>query len=113
MSAAAREVTWAGGTHVFDLNSRRVAWMLNDGFPGQYGPSVFAAFKRFAEQVHSPLDIENVFRIGLLGGGMSEKDTEALIEAHVRGQPYQANTIIAHNLIVAIFEDALHADASA
>lgn len=113
MSAAAREVTWAGGKHVFDLNSRRVAWMLNDGFPGQYGTSVFAAFKRFEERVHSPLDIANVFRVGLLGGGMSEKDTDALIADHVRGQPYHANAVIAHGLIVAIFEDAPNANASA
>ncbi|HVV43184.1 MAG TPA: GTA-gp10 family protein [Nitrobacter sp.] len=113
MSAAAREVTWAGGTHVFDLNSRRVAWMLNDGFPGQYGPTVAAVLRRFDEQVYSPADIENVFRIGMLGGGMLESDVEALIEAHVRGQPLAPLALIAFGLVTAVFIGAENVDTDA
>ena len=113
MSAAAREVTWAGGTHVFDLNSKRVAWMLNSEFPGQYGNTVAAALKRFDEQVYSPADVEAVFRIGLLGGGMSELDVDALIASHVHGQPLAPLALIAFGLVTAVFIGAEDATATA
>jgi hypothetical protein len=112
MSTAAREVTWAGGTHVFDLNSKRVAWMLNSEFPGQYGNTVAAALKRFDEQVYSPADVESVFRVGLLGGGMSEPDVDALIASHVHGQPLQSLAVIAFNLVVAVFTGEVDASAA-
>jgi hypothetical protein len=113
MSKSAREVAWAGGTHVFDLNSSRVAWMLNDRLPGQHGNSVAAAFKRFDEGVYSPRDIENVFRIGLLGGGMSEADAESLIAEYVRNQPLAPLALIAFGLVTAVFMGEQHDDANA
>lgn len=113
MSAAAREVTWAGGRHTFDLNSKRVSWMLNDGFPGQYGNTIVAAFKRFDEGVYSPLDVEKVFRVALLGGGMSETDVEALIAAHVRNQPLAATALIAFGVVTALFMGAENGNAAA
>lgn len=113
MSAAAREVTWAGGTHTFDLNSKRVSWMLNSGLPGQYGSTIAAALKRFDEGVYSPLDVENVFRIGLLGGGMTLQDVEALVAQHVRGQPMGGLALIAFGLVTAVFFGAEDASTSA
>lgn len=113
MSAAAREVAWAGGTHVFDLNSKRVAWMLNDRFPGQYGNTIAAALRRFEEQVYSPADIEMVLRVGLLGGGMAETEVESLIEEHFRGQPLAPFALIASGLVAAVFIGAIDDNASA
>jgi hypothetical protein len=116
MSESARTVTWAGGTHTFDLNSERVSWMLQQSlrpFPGQYGDTPAAAFKRFDEGVYSPDDIENVFRIGLIGGGMSDDEAEKLIAQHVRNKPLATNAIAAQSVLYALFfgEDDVSASA--
>lgn len=106
MSESAREITWAGGVHTFDLNSRRVSWMLQQAqhpFPGQYGSTPAACLKRFEEQIFSPDDIERVTRIGLIGGGMSESDADALIAEHVTGKPLATSAILAHTVITALF----------
>lgn len=87
--------------------------MLNSEFPGQHGDSIAAALKRFEEQVYSPADIENVFRVGLLGGGMADGDVHTLIATHVRGQPLEANAVIAFNLVVAVFVGDTDASTSA
>ncbi len=37
MTASARDITWSGGTHRFDLNAPRVRWIVRDNpFPGQH-----------------------------------------------------------------------------
>jgi hypothetical protein len=87
--------------------------MLNDGFPGQYGNTIAAVLKRFDDQVYSPADIEAVFRVGLLGGGMPETDVETLITEHVHGQPLAPLALIAFGLVTAVFIGAEDASASA
>ena len=106
MSESAREITWAGGTHTFDLNSRRVSWMLRQAqhpFPGLYGSTPAACLKRFEEAVYSPDDIERVMRIGLIGGGMLESDVDGLIAEHVTGKPLAPSVMLAHAVIAALF----------
>lgn len=104
MSDSAREITWAGGTHTFDLNSRRGSWMLAlRPFPGQFGDTPAACLKRFEDSVYSPNDIENVIRIGLMGGGMSEADADSMIAQYVRNQPLAPNAMLAHALLTALF----------
>ena len=106
MSDSAREITWAGGVHTFDLNSRRVSWMLQQAqhpFPGQYGSTPAACLKRFDEQVYSPDDIERAIRIGLIGGGMADTGADALIAEYVRGKPLAPNAVLAHAVITALF----------
>lgn len=113
MSTAAREVTWTAGTNILDLNSRRASWMLNDGFPGQGGSSIVAVFKRFEDGIYTPADIEAVFRIGLIGGGLSETESDALVFKYVRGQPLAPLAPVAFGLVTAVFMGIEHADASA
>jgi hypothetical protein len=110
-----KEITWAGGTHPFDLNSRRVSWMLQQAqhpFPGQYGDTPAAAFKRFDEGVYSPDDILNVIRIGLIGGGKSETEADVLLSEHVRGQPLAKNAVTAFEILAALFIGANDAGTS-
>jgi len=113
MSECAKEITWAGGTHVFDPASPRVSWMLQvhqSPFPGQYGDTPAAAFKRFDEGVYSPTDIERALRLGLIGGGMSEAEADTLISAHVRGKPLHRNAVIAFGILTNLFMGVEHAD---
>lgn len=114
MSECAKEITWAGGMHLFDLGSPRVSWMLQvhqSPFPGQYGDTPAASFKRFDEGVYSPTDIEQVMRIGLIGGGLSEVEADALVAEHVRRKPLAANASIAFEILARLFLGAA-ADAS-
>lgn len=109
-------ITWAGGSHAFDLTSRRVSWMLLQAqhpFPGQYGTTPAACLKRFEESVYSPDDIERVIRIGLIGGGMSEDEADALVFEHVRGKPQSANATVAFSVLASLFVEVTDAGTSA
>jgi len=101
-----KTITWAGGSHAFDLTSRRVSWMLLQAqhpFPGQYGSTPAACLKRFDESVYSPDDIERVIRLGLIGGGLSETDADALVGTHVRGNPLAPNASVAFEMLASLF----------
>lgn len=116
MSKCAKSINWAGGTHVFDLNSPRVAWMLQQrqsSFPGQYGDTPAACLRRFEEGVYSPTDIEQIFRIGLMGGGVAESEADILIGQHVRGQPIAENAVIAVEVLSNLFTGAENVSTSA
>lgn len=104
MSKCAIEIEWAGGAHVFDLASPRVRWMLRQQpFPGQYGDTPAACLKRFDEQVYSPDDIEQIIRIGLIGGGQSLHAADALIAEHVTGQPVAPSAMLATAVLTHLF----------
>ncbi len=106
MSSSAQEITWAGGTHVFDLNSRRVSWMLQQAqhpFPGAFGDTPAACLRRFEEQIYSPDDVSRILRIGLIGGGMSEAEADAVIAEHVSGQPLMPSAIVANAVLAVLF----------
>lgn len=106
MSECAREITWAAGTHTFDLNDKRVLLMMQ-----VLGFSPAASFRRFQDEVYSPEDVERIIEFGLIGGGMSRGEARAIIEAHVNGKPLMANALLAANVLAALFVGA--ADASA
>jgi hypothetical protein len=111
-----KTITWAGGSHAFDLTSRRVSWMLllaQHPFPGQYGSTPAACLKRFEESVYAPDDIERVIRIGLIGGGMSEVEADSIVAEHVRGQPLAANAAVAFEVLATLFVGEADAGASA
>lgn len=101
-----KTITWTGGSHVFDLTSRRVSWMLLQAqhpFPGQYGSTPAACLRRFEDSTYSPDDIERVIRLGLIGGGISEDDADALVMEHVRGKPLAPNAAVAFEVIASLF----------
>ena len=112
MSSSARDITWAGGMHRFDLNSRRVRWMVRQSpFPGQYGDTAAACLKRFDESVFSIDDIERVIELGLIGGGLSAAGAAAIIDQHVRGKPQAALGLLAHQVLLALFFDTVELEA--
>lgn len=114
MNECAREITWAGGKHLFNLNDKRVLLMMTvRGLPGQYGNTPAACFKRFEEGIYSIDDIERVIELGLIGGGMSARAANDLLNAHVRQKPLASNAMLAANVLIALFIGAEHADASA
>lgn len=114
MNECAREITWAGGTHVFNLNHRSALLRMQIiGLPGQYGRTPAAAFRRFEEGVYSTDDVERIIEWGLIGGGMSSRDAAAVLDTHVRMKPLASNALVAANILAALFIGAEHADASA
>jgi Phage tail tube protein, GTA-gp10 len=109
MSKCAKTINWNGGTHVFDLNAPRAAWMLQlrqSPFPGQFGDTPAACLRRFEEGVYSPTDIEQIFRIGLIGGGLTADEADSLVGQHVRGQPIMQSAVIALNVLSNLFTGA-------
>ncbi|MBN8976150.1 MAG: gene transfer agent family protein [Rhizobiales bacterium] len=111
-----KTIAWAGGEHAFDLTSRRVSWMLLQSqhpFPGQYGTTPAACLKRFEESIYSPDDIERVLLIGLIGGGLSEADADAIVAEHVRGKPLAPNAAVAFEVLASLFVEVTDAGTSA
>ncbi|MFZ5678500.1 MAG: GTA-gp10 family protein [Pseudomonadota bacterium] len=114
MSECARDITWAGGKHVFDLGDPRVRLMMQvRGLPGQYGNTPAACFRRFEEGVYSTEDVERVIELGLIGGGLLRGEAEQLLDAHVRAKALAPNAMLAMNVLTALFVGAENADASA
>jgi hypothetical protein len=100
----AREITWAGGTHTFNLNHPWCRSVLSfRGIPGPIGSTPAACLSRFDAGNYSIEDIERVLELGLIGGGMAERNVEALLVAHVRGKPLAPNAMIAAEVIAALF----------
>jgi hypothetical protein len=100
----ARKITWTGGTHTFSLNHAWVRSVLSfRGIPGPNGDTPAACLSRFDQGIYSIDDIERVIELGLIGGGMPERDVEALLDAHVRGKPLAPNILIATEVLAALF----------
>jgi hypothetical protein len=78
-------------------------------FPGQFGSTPAACLKRFDEGVYSPDDIERVIRIGLIGGGMSPDEADALVFEHVRGKPLSDNAAFAFQVLATLFMEVTDA----
>lgn len=109
----ARVITWAGGTHTFNLNH---AWVRNvlsfRGIPGANGSTPAACLARFDAGNFSIDDVERVLELGLIGGGMSERDVEALLDAHVRSKPLAPNVMVAVEVLAALFVGDANAPAA-
>lgn len=114
MSESARTITWAGGTHVFDLNHKDALLRMQViGLPGQYGNTPTACFRRFEEGVYSISDVERVVEWALIGGGTAPREAAKIVQDHVRGKPLGPSAMLAMNVLTALFVGADHADASA
>jgi hypothetical protein len=100
----AREITWAGGSHTFNLNHPWVRNVLSfRGIPGPNGDTPAACLARFDAANYSIADVERIIELGLIGGGMPERDVDALLNQHVRGKPLGPNAMIAMEVLAALF----------
>lgn len=123
MSECGRELTWAGGTHRFDLGAEPVLKMLGAGpapmpfdlvqfcgpgaiLRGQFGDTPAACFRRFEENVYSLEDVERIVALGLYGGGMPAAKAVALVKEHVVGKPLGKNAVLAYEILAALFVGA-------
>jgi hypothetical protein len=106
MTETSREITWAGGTHTFDLGHPWVRRVMS-----YRGLTPAAALARFEGGNYTPEDVERLIELGLIGGGMSDRDAEALLDAHVRGKPLGHCTAVASMALVALFVGAENANA--
>jgi hypothetical protein len=95
------EIEWAGGKQVFSLNSPWVRRVLD--YRGINGSPPAACLARFQSDQYSLDDIERVIELGALGGGMGEREVEAMLDAHVRGQPVAPNAVLANQILAALF----------
>jgi hypothetical protein len=95
---------WSGGEHVFNLNHPYVRNVLSiRGLPGDYGSTPAACFKRFEQNMFSTEDVERVIYLGLVGGGLSIKEAEALVDRFVRSQPLLENSATAFSALATLF----------
>jgi len=80
MSKCAKSVTWAGGTHVFDWRAARCvdAAIAPSAVPWTVRRHAAACLRRFDEGVYSPTDIERIFEIALIGGGLGRNEAADL-----------------------------------
>jgi hypothetical protein len=100
----ARDITWAGGSHTFNLNHPWVRNVLSfRGLPGPNGDTPAACLSRFDAGTYSIDDVERVLKLGLIGGGMTKREADAVLTAHVRGKPLAPNVMIALEVLAALF----------
>ncbi|WP_061848517.1 gene transfer agent family protein [Bradyrhizobium sp. DOA1] len=101
MTETYREITWAGGTHKFDLGHPWVRRVMS-----YRGPAPAAALARFEAGNYTPEDVERLIELGLIGGGVAEREVEALLDQYVRHKPLAPNVIIASTVLAALFVGA-------
>src|SRR5882672_5821908 len=100
----AREITWAGGKHVFNLNHSWTRAVLSfRGIPGPNGNTPAACLARFDAGTYSIDDIERVLELGLIGGGASRQEANTILNEHVRSKPLAPNVMIAAEVLAALF----------
>jgi hypothetical protein len=126
----ARRITWAGGTHVFNLAHPVVMRMLAGAvaplptvlvmtgdyvggkcLAGEYGATPAAAMKRFNDGIYSVGDVVNIIELGLYGGGdVSAADAVDLVNRHVRGRALGPSAQLAFEILAALFVGAVPAE---
>lgn len=73
------------------------------GLPGDYGSTPAACFKRFNEGTFGTDDVERVIELGLIGGGMSRRVADDLVERFVRSRPVLENQATAMRVLMTLF----------
>jgi hypothetical protein len=101
---SARVVTWAGGTHTFDLSHPWVWNVLSiRGLPGPNGSTPAACLARFDSGTYAIEDVERIIELGLIGGGATRQEADAILNDHVRGKPILPNVLLAMEVLTALF----------
>ena len=105
-----QELTWAGGTHRFNLNHPWVRNVLN--VRGIDGTSPAACLRRFEEGLYSENDAARVIELGLIGGGMSRSEAAHLVNEHVRRGPLMPSALVASVVLQSLFVGKVKVDDS-
>ena len=112
MNECAREIAWAGGKHVFNLNDKSALLRMQVmGLRGHNGNTPAACLSRFENSAYSIDDVERIIEWGLIGGGTKPSDARTLVAEHVREKPLAANAVIAFEVLAALFIGAANANA--
>lgn len=111
MSECGQELTWAGGTHRFNLDHPWVRNVLN--VRGIDGTSPAACLRRFEEGLYSENDSARVIELGLIGGGMSRAEATRLVNEHVRRGPLAPSALVASAVLQSLFLGKVTADGNA
>ncbi|RZN10292.1 hypothetical protein CWO91_13955 [Bradyrhizobium genosp. SA-3] len=110
MTETSREITWVGGTHTLDLGHPWVRRVIS--WRGINGQAPAALLARFGADNYSPEDVERVIELGLIGGGMPEREVEALL-ANVRRQPMAAGVALASTVLATLLVGGENVSAAA
>jgi hypothetical protein len=106
ITKAPKPMKWSGGEHAMTLNHPWVRNVLSiRGLPGDYGTTPSACFKRFEEGVFSTDDVERIIYLGLIGGGLSLSEADALVLRFVRSRPIMENHTVAVSVLATLFSD--------
>ena len=99
-------VKWAGGEHPMTLRQKWVACYLEiRGLPGDYGSTPAACYKRFEQGVFAASDVEQVIRLGLIGGGATMRQADDLVDRFVRSRPVMENHETAITVLATLFAE--------
>jgi hypothetical protein len=97
----ARTVEWGGQTYNLNLNHRWVKRVMD--YRGINGKAAAALLFGFEIGNYTADDCERILELGLVGGGMDERDAEKLIDAHVRGKPLGTSAAAAADVLGGLF----------
>jgi hypothetical protein len=107
MSEIKKPINWSGGEHAMTLNHPWVRNVLSiRGLPGDYGSTPAACFKRFEQGIFATDDVERIIYLGLIGGGMTTRQSDDLIDRFVRSRPVLENSGTAFAVLATLFTDA-------
>lgn len=88
---------WADGTHVFRLGLAEI-----EELEDKFDRSIFDVAMRLGERHARILEISEVLRIGLIGGGRMEPiDALALVRRYVDERPIEENRDAAYAVVLA------------
>ncbi len=97
----AKEITWAGGEHAFDLKIEHLR-ALQDRCDA--GPEWILA--RLSNKQWHVNDVVDTIRLGLEGGGMEKTDARKLVQRYVEDRPLTLSVLTAQAvLMMALYGD--------
>lgn len=97
----AKEITWAGGEHAFDLKIEHLR-ALQDRCDA--GPEWILA--RLSNKQWHVNDVVDTIRLGLEGGGMEKADARKLVQRYVEDRPLTLSVLTAQAvLMMALYGD--------
>jgi Phage tail tube protein, GTA-gp10 len=79
LTAGARRIAWPGGTHIFCLTACGMVMTLED----RRRTAIAMIYSRLANSVWYSSDIRETVRLALIGGGLSDRAADELVQRFV------------------------------